>query len=319
MEKPLNLQVFLSLLTLVFCVTAHAQTSRKKPVGFIQKAVVFPIEAQKPFQKVADDAWWTIREELTDTKRILVAAKRFMVQKDVYQPRKTLEPPDVILLSQLLDSDVLITSQLVGRDLTMIAYDYFDGGILWQQTLSLHPSIPIEQQLKESAKQLIRDFIASLPSQGHVILDPLINTPVYEEGDIHLAKGDAGANSRVTERDTIQWIRIERVGSGPLFGSGGRIEVIGEGQVLKVENGILTSEIKRTKNLQDIQTFTLIRLPKEAEFLTTQYSLKSDKVLKPELRYNPLPPTTEQDDKGKPLFAALAGIASIVALLLLAL
>jgi hypothetical protein len=242
-----------------------------------------------------------------------------MVQKDVFQPRKQLQPPDVILLSQLLESDTLITGQLVGREFKMTAYDYFDGGLLWEQTLLLHPSVPVEQQLKEAAVKLIHDFVASLPGQGNQILDPLINRPVYEEGDIKLAKMDVGANSRVADKDAIQWIRVERIGSGPLFGSGGRVEVIAEGEVLKSENGILTAEIKRAKNIEDLQVYTLVRLPKEAEFLTAQYGLKSENALKPELRYNPMPPAREQEDKGKPLFAALAGIASIAALLLLAL
>lgn len=331
MEKPLGTSsaqvitqvLFLILLMIVSLFVgltgAFAQSERKTPAGFVQKTVVFPIDTPKVFQKAADEAWWTIREEMTDTKRLMVAAKRFMIQKDVFQPRKDLSPPDVILLSQLLDSDTLITSQLVGRELKMSAYDHFDGGLLWEQSLTLHPSIPIDQQLKGSAQTLIRDFIAALPGQGHVILDPLINQAVYEEGDLKISKQDVGANSRVADKDPIQWIQLERTGNGPLFGSGGRVTVVADGEILKSENGILTAEIKRVKEISQIRTLTLIRLPKEVDFLHEQFALKNEKALKPELRYNPMPPATEQDDKGKPLFAALAAIGSVVALLLLAL
>jgi hypothetical protein len=261
-----------------------------------------------------------VREQLTDTKRLLVAAKRFMVQKDVFQPRGELQPPDVILLSQLLDAEVLITMRLVGRTLKMTAYDSYDGGLLWGESLELHPSIPIEKQLKDEGLRLSRDFIANLPSQGHTIVDPLINRAVYEEGDVRLAKVDVGANSRTAEKDVVQWIRVERLNEQSLFGSGGRIEVIAEGEVLKAEKGILTVEIKRAKQLSDIQAFTLIRIPREVEFLNEQFGIKGKtRSLKPELRYNPMPPAKDQEQKGKPLFAALTAIASVIGLLLLAL
>lgn len=318
MEKPLKLVVL--VLGLFAPLLVNAQTSRTRPAGFVQKAVVFPLETPTNLKAAADETWWSVREQLTDTKRMLVAAKRFMVQKDVFQPRGDLQPPDVILLSQLLDAEVLITMQLVSRTLRMTAYDSYDGGLLWTESIDLHPSLPIEKQLKDSGLRLSRDFIASLPSQGHTILDPLINRAVYEEGDVRLAKVDVGANSRTAEKDVIQWIRVDRLNEQALFGSGGRIEVIAEGEVLKADKGILTVEIKRAKQLSDVQAFTLVRIPREAEFLTEQFALRGKtQALKPELRYNPMPPAKDQEEEGKPLFAALTAIASMIALLLLAL
>lgn len=312
----------------IFCINAladdsihditPARKSDEKPIAYIRKIAVFPMEAPRSLAKPAEDSWWKVRETLTDTKRFLVASKKFLIQKDVYQSRSKLNPSDAILLSQLLEADVLFTMSINNKELSMTAYSHFDGSKLWQGFLNLHPSLPAEKQLEEVSVKLIRDFIAAIPYHGLQIQDPLIGKPIFEEGDIRLAKIDVGSNSRAVEGDVVQWVQIDKMTTAPLFSGGGQMEIYAEGEVIKNENGILLVELKRVKDLSKLTTNSLIRLPKEADFLNSNYALSGTRALTPELRYSPLPPATPVSAETKPLVTALVSIANFAALLLLA-
>lgn len=309
------------IFALLFVVSAGAQDeplnpASDVPTGYVKKIAVFPIEGTR--SKAADNAWWKVREQLTDTKRFWVASKRFLVQKDVFQPRSKLQPSDAILLGQLLDSDALMLMSLKGRDLHTSVYSRFDGSILWTSQLQFHPSLPVDEQLTDVAVKLTRDFIAKVPYQGFQILDPLINKPVFEEGDVKLAKVDVGGNTRIVEGDLIQWVVVERTTGAPLFVGGARLDVIAEGQVAKNDNGILLVEIKRAKDIDLLKKDSLVRAPKEVEHLNINYALQSNRALAPELRYTPLPPARSEHEETKPLLSALVGIANAALFLLLA-
>lgn len=288
------------------------------PNGYLRKLVVFPMDISKGYEKPAEDAWWKVRENLTDTKRFLVASKRFLVQKDALQPRSKFSPSDAILLGQLLESDALVLMTLKNRELTMTVYGCIDGAVVWTGTLSLHPSLPIEKQIEETAVKLVRDFISAIPFHGLQILDPLIGRPVFEEGDVRLSKVDVGSNTRVAVGDSAQWISIEKTANAPLYLNGGRINVIAEGEVVRNDNGILLIELKRFKDIKLLTTNSLVRLPKEAEYLTANFALQNSRSLSPELRYTPLPAARPSSEETKPLVTALASIANFIALLLLA-
>ncbi len=288
------------------------------PAGYLRKLVVFPMDISKGYEKPAEDSWWKVRETLTDTKRFLVASKRFLIQKDVMQPRSKLSASDGILLGQLLESDGLVLMSLKNRQLTMTVYTCVDGSVLWTGSLALHASLPIEKQTEDSAVKLIRDFIATVPYHGLQILDPLIGRPVYEEGDVRLSKVDVGSNTRAAVGDSVQWINIEKTTNAPLFLTGSRSNVIAEGEIVKNENGILLVELKRLKDVNLLTTNSLVRLPKEAEFLNANYALQTSRNLAPELRYSPLPPARPANEETKPLVAALVAIANFVGFLLLA-
>lgn len=299
--------------------TTDKPATSQYPTGYLKKLVVFPMDNSKGYEKLAEDSWWKVRETLTDTKRFLVASKRFLVQKDALQPRSKLSPSDAILLGQLLESDALILMGIKNREVTITVYACVDGSLLWTRALPLHPSLPIEKQLVDSSLKLIRDFIASIPFHGLQILDPLIGKPVFEEGDVRLAKVDVGSNTRVVAGDPVQWVSVEKTTGAPLFIGGAQTNVIAEGEVIKNENGILLVEIKRLKSLDLLKTHSLLRLPKEAEFLATNHALQTSNPLAPELRYTPLPPSRPEGEKSKPLVTALVSIANFLAFLLLAL
>jgi len=79
-------------------------------LSLMRRWVVFPFDSDTPANKnSAENAWWKTRERLTLSKKYLVASRQFLIQKDVFQPRKNLNPDDVKLLAHLLDADVVVT------------------------------------------------------------------------------------------------------------------------------------------------------------------------------------------------------------------
>lgn len=190
---------------------------RGLPMGLLRRVVVFPLSAPTSLKDQAEKGWWRSREVLTENRRFLIASRRFMVQKDVYQSRESLTPADAILLGRLLDAHALITFRLKDRTMKMSVSSGEDGLLIWEREHTLHPSLPIAEQIEDASEKLSRDFIANMPYQGFQILDPLIGSALYEEGDVQLAKVDIGPNARVTAGDQVQWIEMERLHPRSLF------------------------------------------------------------------------------------------------------
>jgi hypothetical protein len=292
---------------------ARAQTE----YSVLRRLVAFPVDAPN-FAAGADKAWWKIREELTTNRRFLIASKQFMIRKDVFQPRKEMEPSDVILLGKLLDAQGLIVTYLRDRQLFMSVYSGETGITLWKNQYQLHPSVPISDQLEGAALKLIQDFVSSIPYQGFQIVDPLIGKTVFEEGWAMYSKVEVGTDASAQKGDAVQWVR--HTGSSPLFQEGGQVTIIAEGVVADIERDILTVEIRRVTDLSLLKEKSLVRLPKEQQRLQEAFALKDrfKKQLSPEMLIADMKPSTPESNQNRSLLTAVSSIASFAALVLLA-
>jgi hypothetical protein len=305
---------FLLIALSFFSVPAFAQSEYLA----LRRLVVFPVETPTQYQAGADKAWWKVREELTNNRRFLIASKQFMIRKDVYQPRKALEPSDVVILGKLLDAQGLVVTHLKDRMLFMMVYSGETGITLWKNQFPLHPSVPIAEQLEGAALKLIQDFVSSIPYQGFQIIDPLMGKPVFEEGRAMFAKVEVGTDAQIQKGDPVQWIRL--TGSSPLFQEGGQVTIVAEGIVSEIERDILTIEIKRVTDIQHLKEKSLVRFPKEQQRLQEDLALKDRyrKQLSPEMLVADMKPSTTESSQYRPLLTAISAIASIAAFILLA-
>lgn len=299
----------------MFSAAAFAQTDHT----LIRRITVFPIKAPEA-QGAADDAWWELRETLTRDKRFLVASKNFLMQKDVYQARAQLSPADAIILGKLLDANALVSTWVDDRILHMRVYEGDYGRPLWEHQMMLQPSLPIATQLKPAVRKLAQDFIASIPYQGFVVVDPLKGRPVYQEGRRLLVKIEVGANSEVDLGDQVQLIRVYSDHLKPLFTHGASIEVFAEGRVVEMNRESLLVELDRLNRSTAIVEGTMVRLPRELKRLQQTYALQDSLKAKIDPEYFSPGMTTakQQEAETKPLVASLVFIGNIAAMLLLA-
>lgn len=286
----------------------------------MRRVVVFPISVEQQYAASAENAWWRIREILTQNRRFLVASKRFLIQKDVYQPREELKPSDVILLTKLLDAHALVTGVLKQRKLILHVYSYEDGLLLWKNEYFLHPSIPVNDQLDIAGEKLIKDFVAAVPYNGFHIVDPLIGKPVYEEGDTKFARIDIGRGTSVKKGQKVQWISVKRTGSDPLYLAGSKIEIIAEGEVFKIESETATVEVQRIRPETELIKHSLVHIPFEANRLKSEWALKTglQRKVAPQFVSSPLSPTSPKSAEVRPFLAALTAVANMAVLILLA-
>ena len=296
--------------------SAQAQTEHQ----LIRRLSLFPLKVPKGMEAAGEEAWWQARDELSKSRRFLVASQQFLVKSDVYQPRGDLEPADAIILGKLIDAHALITMQVEERRLVMTVYDGGNGLILWKKAVSLHPSLTVQDQLPQIARKIVDDFVASMPYQGYTAVDSLIGTPVYEEGDVKLAQVDLGLSTGAQIGDIVQWTRMVSVSASPLFQGGSKTSIFAEGKVVKIENGLATVEILRATNLKDIKPYSLVYLPREAERLRNEYTISDTPrtTLTAELVAPEANPMEEIARERKPLVTTMSFIGSIAAFLLLA-
>lgn len=297
--------------------SAHAQTEHT----LIRRVSVFPIKTSQPeLSSVAEEAWWDMRSALTHDKRFLVASKNFLQQKDVYQARSALSPADAIILGKLLDANALITTYLEDRVLYMKVYEGDYGRTLWEHQLVLQPSLPVAEQLKPAVTKLIQDFLASIPYNGFVIVDPLKGRAVYQEGRRLLVKAEIGSTAEVDVGDPVQLIRVYSDNLKPLFTSGATVEVFAEGRVVEHTREDIVIELDRLNRATSIQEGTLVRLPRELKRLEQLYSLKDSlrNKIDPEFFSPGLTEAKQKEAERKPLVASLVFIGNLAAMLLLA-
>ncbi len=291
----------------------------------ISRIVVFPFEAEteskdKDLQNAAVNSWWSVREKLTETKRFLVASRDFMKAKEVFQPRGKLLPADAIILGRLLEADALVTVFLKEHVLNMRVYETTNGLTLWSGKIALSPALPMSRQFGSAADKLLYQFIASIPYQGYVIVDPLIGHATYVENDNLMAKARIGANSQISKGDDVQLIRVGAIGLKPVFQSGLNIQVYAEGVVTKVDKQVITIQIDRRQTGAKIKEGALVRVPAEFERLQKAYGLQPDltKNLAVELyQLNDNEPT-EAQKRRQPLITSLAFIGNLAFVLLIA-
>ena len=298
-------------------VTAKAQSSDHQ---LIRRLAVFPFSVPQELNAAADEAWWQSREEFAATRRFLVGSKQFLIKSDVFQARKDLEPADAIILGKLLDAHALVTFQLIERRLMMTVYDGGNGSTIWRKGVTLHPSLPMSDQLPQVAKRMVDDFVASIPYQGFTIVDSLIGQPVYEEGDVKLAQIDLGQMTGAQIGDVVQWLRISPTSTEPLFDGGAKLNVFAEGKIAKIEQGIAVVEIQRASTLGYLKEFSLVRVPREADRLLKAYAIRENPrtTLTAELVSPEADPLQRISKERKPLATTLSIISSVAAFLLLA-
>ncbi|MCM2280718.1 MAG: hypothetical protein NDI61_02595 [Bdellovibrionaceae bacterium] len=315
---------------------AHAQVEHQ----LIRRFVVFPIQSDLTLdsasssmtgsgsrsaqEKVAaatlDEAWWQVREELTNSRRFLIASKQFLIKHDVYQPRGPLEPADAVILGKLLDAHALVTAQVKGRVFSMQVFDGGNGLPLWRRDYALHPSLTVADQVVSVATKLIDDFMASVPYQGFTHVDPLVGRAVFEEGDVLLTQVDVGVAARVQTGDPVQWMQIAGTTVAPLFQGGSRMRIFAEGRIVKVEQGIAAVELTRATNINEIKEFSLVRLPREAERLQAEYLIKEGvrSTFSAELVAPEMSPMEQLKRERRPLATTMSWVSSLAAFLLLA-
>ena len=282
----------------------------------LRRLVVFPIEVETQYTKVAEDVWWDLRKKLTDNKRFLVASKNFMSAKDVFQPRGSLKPADVIILGRLLDAHALISMSLKDRKLSLYAYEGRQGYKLWNRTLELHPSLPISKQLPGASEKLLLDFMAAIPYQGFVYTDELIGQALYREGGKWRMKSNIGVGSQVAIGDPVQVVDVLSQSLDPLFMSGSKVVVNADGRVVQVERDRIVVELDRVPDPKKIANNSLVRLPSELKRLQDTYALGTNSF---DIDASALGPrkNTEKEEERKPLITTLSWVANIAILLLI--
>ena len=306
---------YLIPLALLVSGRAMAQTEHE----LVQKVAVFPVSAPKNLTDAAEEAWWQVREAMTESKRFLVATKSFLLQKDVYQARGELTPADAIILGKLLDADSLVVTYVQERSLHMKVYEGKNGRVLWQHEFQLQPSLPISTQLAMASKKLVQDFIASIPYQGYVVVDSLKGKAVYDEGGKKFFQADIGLESSLEVGDQVQLVRIYSDSLKPLFTTAATPEIYAEGIIVKKDREIVTVQINRVTQLTDIKQGSLVRAQKELKRLKELYSLQQGNLkVGPEMVNPDISELSNKEDEKKPLAASLSFIANIAIFLLLA-
>ncbi|GIL16456.1 MAG: hypothetical protein BroJett040_02070 [Oligoflexia bacterium] len=236
----------------------------------LRRVAVFPI-ADANFSN-SEDAWWQMRELLTKDQKLLVASRRFMMNRGVFQPRKTLKPADAIILGRLIDAQALVTTYLDERVLKMKVYEGENGYLLWEGEAHFHPAISINDQIVSVSTRLMGDFLASIPYQGYQVVDSLIGKPLYEKEGKTMAQVFLGAGAQVSEGDQVQWVKVTGDISQAFFNSATRVQVIAEGQVRSVQNNIAEVEITKMRDPQELGENSLVRFPKEVNRLKDLFS-----------------------------------------------
>ncbi len=313
----LALFVALSLSSIMlFNSIAHAEYEHER----IRRIVVFPLQAEANFSKESEEAWWELRERLTESKRFMVASRNFMQAKEVFQPRGELKPADAIILGRILDANALMTTFLNDHTLSMRVYETKNGLTLWQVDLELHPTVPVSKQIKEGSLRLLTDFIASIPYQGHVVVDPLIGKPTFTEGEKMFFKADIGLNTQVTVGDNVQVVRVKATTLNPIFQAGMNAEVSSEGVVVRVDRQIITVQVTRHQNNSEIKTDALVRVPDELRRMREAYGMTEDpmKNVGIEMYRTTEDEITEKQKEKQPLVTSLAWIGNLALILLLA-
>ncbi len=286
----------------------------------IRRLVVFPFEVPARLVPKADEAWWSIRQELTQNQIFLLASKQFLTKNEVFQARGELQPADAILLGKLLDAHAIITGKIVDHRLTLTVYDAGFGLLLWQNHIDMLISRPIEDQIVEASKKLIRDFMASIPYQGFQVIDSLRGKATFEDADQVRTEVQVGGSSQVQIGDIAQWIHVYHKTTEALFQGGGEIKAFAEGKVVMIDKGIATIQLIRATSLDDIKEYALVRFPKEAERIKVEFAIKQalPGKLSTAIIANDVEKMKSMAKERRPLVTTLSFVGSITAILLLA-
>lgn len=297
-----------------FAVEASAEVQLK----VYRKVAVFPIGT--PSSDInGEDAWWQAREALVKDQRFLVAARRLMVNRGVFQPRKALKPSDSIILSKILDADLLITIYLEEREIFFKAYDGENGFRVWEGRILLHPAVPIQEQLGPATLKLMQDFILSIPYQGYVVPDDRGGPLLAEKGKDRVSQVFVGNSLNLAVGDPVQWVQVFADPSKPLH-ENPRLLVVAEGEIAAVLGDRVEAKVTRIRSADDIVIDGPVRFPKELSRLKELYVRPGERgsELAPELLSAEMQPAEKVDEKQSSTSTALAFLASIATMILLA-
>jgi hypothetical protein len=258
------LSAFLFLTTIFFAFHSQADVESK----LIRKVAVFPIADAN--YATAEDAWWQMRELLTKDKTLLIAAKRFMINRGVFQPRHALKPADAIILGRLLDAEALVVTYVEERTLKMKVYEGENGYLLWENEYQFHPAVPINDQLIKLTSKMASEFVESIPYQGFTEKDEVEEKVLFEKEGKTFAKVFFGGRTQLLKGDPVQWITVKGDPSQPLFPSA-KIQIVAEGEVSEIHGEEVLVQLHEAKQLDDIQEKSLVRFPKEMASLREMY------------------------------------------------
>lgn len=283
----------------------------------LRRVAVFPIADANLSN--AEESWWQMREALTHEQRFMVATRRFMINRGVFQPRKLLKPADVIILSKILDAQMLVTVFIEERTLKLKVYEGENGYLLWQGDAQFHPAIAINDQLIRVSTMLMNQFIAEIPYQGFVIVDEMMEKPVYQNGDDKMAQVFVGKSSKVVAGDPVQFVEISGQVGQAFFNDNPMIDIIAEGTVTDVKDDKAFVKIDKAKNLSDVKLETLVRFPQEMSRLKEIYQ-QGDKSanLSSEYLSNELTDVKDLHNDHPAAASALNWIAGVLGFFLLA-
>lgn len=287
-------------------------------ISLYRRVVVFPLMTPVEFQDSADEAWWQIRELLTEKKRFLVASKNFLVSKGVFQSRGSLSPADVVILSRLLDSHLIVTTYLRDNKLTMSFYEGESGRIVWEENIILQSSLPRSNQLIPSSLNLMHRFINALPYQGFVLKDEITGRSIYDRQNRTYFKVYTGKGIEIEVGNKVQLIRLVSVNLKPVLESINQ-EVFAEGKVASVHSDFVEVELLRATSLQDVKENSLVRFPQDLnQVKNTLDAVGELKSLGPEYYSGGERELTKEEKERKPLVTALTFVTNIIGMLLIA-
>lgn len=241
----------------------------------IEKIAVFPLfysgergaKVDEVTAKAFDEAWWQVREELAGTGRFVLASRTFLQKADAFQPRGELTAADAVILGRYVEADALMTLAIYDRNLTVSVWDSSDGSVSWAQTVELHPSVLIREQVPKIARALTKEFIAAIPYHGSSLIDSFTRTAVYEDGSAKKVRVKVGKSADVAVGDPVEWVVLTRSNLEPLFEGGGKVEVKAEGRITGIKDQVLTVEVTRARGNDLPREGSLLVITKEAKRL----------------------------------------------------
>lgn len=308
--------LFTFVILVIFCflgIHAEARVEHR----LLRRVAVFPIADANLSN--AEESWWQMREALTHEQRFMVASRRFMINRGVFQPRKVLKPADVIILSKILDAQMLMSVFIEERTLKMKVYEGENGYLLWQGDIQFHPAIAINDQLIRVSTTLMNQFISEIPYQGFVIIDDLIGKPVYSSDNEQSVKIFVGKNSKLAVGDPVQFVEISGQVGQSFFNDNPLIDVIAEGNIKELKDDYAFARIEKAKNLADIKAETLVRFPQEISRLKEIYSQgEKSSNLSAEYLSSEMTDVKENKSDHPSTASALSWITGIVGFILLA-
>jgi hypothetical protein len=283
----------------------------------LRRIAVFPIADANVAS--AEDSWWQMREILTKDPKFLVASRRFMINRGVFQPRRALKPADAVILGKILDAQAIIVTYLDDRTLNLKVYDGENGYLLWDGQLVFHPALPINDQLVRVSTKLVQDFVVAIPYQGFQVVDPATNKATYDVHGKTMAQVFMGNNTTIQINDPVQWVKVTGDISKPFFSDGMKVSVVAEGVIRSIKKDVAEIEVQKMTDPKNLKENALVRFPREIQRLKDLYS-NDDKSasLSNEYLSNEMKSSQDFKKEHSSTSTALGFIAGIAAYVLIA-